>query len=213
MRKITLSKIPLPKIPLSMLCGAIIALGVAGCDRDRTDETATPPADTAATTPAAPTPPPADTMPAAPGALTLATAPVGSHVADNTGRALYVLEGDDTGTKCTGECLQAWPPLLAPATAPTAGSSSLQTAMVGTIQRSDGATQVTYNGHPLYHYAKDTGAGMTSGHDVTDQWGEWSLIGPSGTPMEDDDTATTPTTEPATGAMREQDDKDTPSGY
>ena len=169
------------KTPLFVMCGAVLMLGVAGCNREAldTEVAATPPVDT---TPAEPTAAPTPTTPAPAGTLTLATGAPGSYVADNTGRAVYVLEGDENGSKCTGDCLAAWPPLLADAP-PVAGSPSLQGVMIGTVERSDGTTQVTYNGKPLYLYARDTAPGTTLGQDVTDKWGEWYLVGPTGVAM------------------------------
>lgn len=99
----------------------------------------------------------------------------GSYLVDSAGRAVYMLEGDRDGSKCTGACLQAWPPLLVTTSQPTAGAN-LEPSMVGSIQRPDGSMQVTYNGHPLYHYAADGGRGMTQGHDVRDQTGQWYLL-------------------------------------
>src|SRR5262252_4406604 len=46
---------------------------------------------------------------------------------------------------------QHWPPVKAPATAGTGVTGKL-----GTIKRSDGSMQATYNGHPLYTYSGDT---------------------------------------------------------
>lgn len=104
------------------------------------------------------------------------------HLVDGAGVAVYMVEGDTDGTKCTGECLQAWPPLLVTDTRPAPSGSLPAGANVGSIKRPDGSTQVTYNGHPLYHYAADTGRGRTAGHGVKDQWGRWSLLTPQGEP-------------------------------
>lgn len=109
----------------------------------------------------------------------------GPHLVDATGRALYLLEADSAGTStCYDACAEAWPPLLAPQQAPTAGDPAVQAGLIGTIQRRDGATQVTYGGHPLYYYERDQGAGQATGQDVTDQWGEWYLVTPKGQHLE-----------------------------
>lgn len=172
------------KTTLSMLCGAaVIMLGMAGCNREAMD---TEPATTADTTAA-------DTMPADTVAdattgtenLTLFTGSNGQYLADNTGRAVYMLEGD---AECVGDCLAAWPPVIVTTSTPTVGSA-LQGGLVSTVERDDGTLQLTYNGHPLYYYNRDTGAGMAMGQDVTDDFGEWYLVGPTGLAIVDDDGA------------------------
>ena len=183
---------------LMMCCSAALVLGVAACNADRTDDTvvdtpvvtepAMPPMDTA----------PPDTtmdqaMPAGAAMLSVATGTAGAYLADNQGRAVYMLEGDTDGSKCTAACLEAWPPLRARAgttgmTGPTgtmATEGKPRMDLVGTVQRADGTSQVSYNGHPLYHYAKDTGAGTITGQGVDDQWGEWYLVTPDGEAMEE----------------------------
>ena len=63
--------------------------------------------------------------------------------------------------------------------AATVSTVFLEPELVGSVQRHDGTAQVTYDGSPLY-YARDSGPGQTTGQDVTDQWGEWYLVQPSG---------------------------------
>jgi predicted lipoprotein with Yx(FWY)xxD motif len=103
------------------------------------------------------------------------------YIADSAGSALYALEGDRDGSGCTGDCTQTWPPVLVEGAAPS-DSAGLQPGMVGVVQRPDGGTQVAYNGHPLYRYGGDAGAG-TAGHGVSDKWGHWSLVSPQGAPL------------------------------
>ena len=96
--------------------------------------------------------------PASPGAAgsgaALKTANVnGVTVVTNAqGFTLYSFAPDTaTASKCTGACAQIWPPVTAPAT-PGPGV----TGNLGTITRSDGSKQASYNGHPLYTYTADT---------------------------------------------------------
>lgn len=169
------------KTTLSMLCAAaVITLAAAGCNREAMD---TEPATTADTT-AADTMP-ADTAATATGTenLTLVTGANGQYLADNTGRAVYMLEGD---AECIGDCLAAWPPVVVTTSTPVV-ATGLQSGLVSTVERDDGTLQLTYNGHPLYYYNRDTGAGMAMGQDVTDDFGEWYLVGPSGVAIVDAD--------------------------
>ena len=168
------------KTTLSMLCGAVIVLGVAGCNREAMD---TEPATTADTTAADTVP--ADTTTPATGTenLTLVTGSNGQYLADNTGRAVYMLEGD---AECIGDCLAAWPPVVVTTSTPVV-ATGLQSGLVSTVERDDGTLQLTYNGHPLYYYNRDTGAGMAMGQDVTDDFGEWYLVGPTGVAIVDAD--------------------------
>jgi predicted lipoprotein with Yx(FWY)xxD motif len=73
-----------------------------------------------------------------------------------------------TTSKCSGSCATYWPPVTGPA---TAGSGV--TGTLGTITRSDGSKEVTYDGHPLYTYAGDQSAGQAKGNDVNASGGLW----------------------------------------
>ena len=54
------------------------------------------------------------------------------------------------------------------------------TGKLGTIERSDGSTQATYNGHPLYTFVKDTGPGTDTGNGVDAFGGLWHALTASG---------------------------------
>jgi len=56
----------------------------------------------------------------------------------------------------------------------TAGSGV--TGTLGTITRSNGATQATWNGHPLYTYIGDTGPGTDKGNGLNLSGGVWHAI-------------------------------------
>jgi len=79
---------------------------------------------------------------------------------------------------CSGACASIWPPVTTTGT-PTVSGGAVATDL-GTFTRSDGTKQVTYDGHPLYYYAADSGPGMTSGQGVNGFGALWWLVAPSG---------------------------------
>ena len=83
----------------------------------------------------------------------------------------------DTKTKsnCNGSCASIWPPVKGPATAGPGVTGKL-----GTIKRSDGSTQATYNGHPLYTYVGDTAPGQAHGNGLNLNGGLWHEVTVSG---------------------------------
>ena len=92
------------------------------------------------------------------------------------GRTLYWFAPDTaTRSACYGTCAAYWPPVRGAA---TAGPGV--TGRLGTITRSDGPVQATYDGHPLYTYAGDTGAGQANGNRLNLNGGLWYEVTPSG---------------------------------
>jgi predicted lipoprotein with Yx(FWY)xxD motif len=83
----------------------------------------------------------------------------------------------DTPTKsvCNGSCAQYWPPVPGHVTAGPGVTGTL-----GTITRSDGASQATYNGHPLYTYVSDTAPGQANGNNLNLNGGLWHEVTVSG---------------------------------
>lgn len=83
----------------------------------------------------------------------------------------------DTKTKsnCNGSCASIWPPVKGSATAGPGVTGKL-----GTIKRSDGSTQATYNGHPLYTYVGDTAPGQARGNGLNLNGGLWHEVTVSG---------------------------------
>lgn len=105
---------------------------------------------------------------------------------DDTGQAIYVFDVEgDSRPRCYGACAVAWPPVLTDG-APIAGERVEET-LLGTTRRSDGTTQVTYAGHPLYFYAHE-GKNEVECHDVFLNGGTWYAVQPDG------DRAPTPST-------------------
>ena len=79
----------------------------------------------------------------------------------------------DTATRsaCYGTCAGYWPPVTG---TPSAGPGVSGT--LGTIKRSDGTTQVTYDGHPLYTYVGDTAPGQAFGNGLDLNGGFWHEV-------------------------------------
>jgi predicted lipoprotein with Yx(FWY)xxD motif len=108
--------------------------------------------------------------------LQLAQGSLGSILVDPRGMTLYLFNRDSGGTSaCYGQCATTWPPLLL--SGKLRAGAGLQSSLLGTTQRTDGTTQVTYAGHPLYFYSRDTKAGDTTGQGVGSIW---YVVSPSG---------------------------------
>jgi predicted lipoprotein with Yx(FWY)xxD motif len=97
------------------------------------------------------------------------SAELGEILTDSEGRTLYLFTQDTAdASACNDQCAENWPPLTTDGEG--IASEGVDEALLGTITRDDGTTQVTYNGHPLYYYAKDAAPGDTTGHTVGDVW-------------------------------------------
>ncbi|HJZ09252.1 MAG TPA: hypothetical protein VJ283_14295 [Trebonia sp.] len=95
---------------------------------------------------------------------------------NSKGLTLYWFVPDtSTTSKCTGSCATYWPPVKGPATAGAGVTGTL-----GTITRSDGTKQATYDGHPLYTYVGDTAPGQAKGNALNLSGGLWYEMTVSG---------------------------------
>jgi predicted lipoprotein with Yx(FWY)xxD motif len=158
--------------PITFLASAAVipltALAVAACGGGGAATASPPPAASKTTT--------ATTQTAT---VRVANSSLGRILVDSTGRTLYLFKGDSgTRTACSGACAVAWPPLRTGATPAVAGGANA--ALVGTIPRSDGARQVTYNGHPLYTFVKDHKPGDVNGQGLTAFGAAWFAVSPAG---------------------------------
>jgi predicted lipoprotein with Yx(FWY)xxD motif len=102
-----------------------------------------------------------------------------TFLTDGSGRAVYLWVKDASGmSACTGACAGAWPPVTTTGTATASGSA--KASDLGTITRSDGTKQVTYDGHALYYFSGDSGAGTATGQGSDGFGAKWWLVAPSG---------------------------------
>jgi predicted lipoprotein with Yx(FWY)xxD motif len=101
--------------------------------------------------------------------LTIATIHGVPVLTNSRGFTLYWFAPDTpTTSNCNGSCAAYWPPLIG---SPSAGPGV--TGKVGTIKRSDGLTQATYDNHPLYTYIGDSAPGQANGNRINLNGGEW----------------------------------------
>jgi predicted lipoprotein with Yx(FWY)xxD motif len=127
----------------------------------------------------------AGTVSAASGPATVKTrhGKLGTFLVGTNGRTLYLFEKDKSKkSTCSGACATAWPPLLT--TGKPKASGKAKASLLGTTKRSDGTTQVTYNGHPVYYFIQDKKAGDTKGEGVDGFGAEWYVLSTSGKKIE-----------------------------
>lgn len=155
-----------------LIAPAVLAVVIAGCGGGGSGGKTSSTPSTAAATPAGPT-------------LKLASLDPGKALVDSQGRTLYLFEADKSDrSTCIGACASIWPPATVSG-APKAGPG-LTANDLGTTKRSDGQSQLTYNGHPLYRYAADTKPGEDNGQGL-DQFGaEWYVLNAHGSKIDSD---------------------------
>jgi predicted lipoprotein with Yx(FWY)xxD motif len=115
--------------------------------------------------------------------VALANSSLGKILVDGNGRTLYLFEADKgTVSACDDACASAWPPLTT-AGQPIAGSG-VSASKLGTAERSDGTTGVTYNGHPLYTFSGDSRPGQATGQGSDGFGAEWYVLSAAGNAIE-----------------------------
>jgi predicted lipoprotein with Yx(FWY)xxD motif len=106
---------------------------------------------------------------------------LGKILVDSKGDTVYYFEKDKqngNASTCSGACASVWPPVTT-SSAPK-GQKGAAASKLGTIKRSDGTTEVTYNGWPLYTYAGDKKPGDANGNDFTQFGAQWYALTPAG---------------------------------
>ena len=152
---------------LALLAVAAAAAVLAACSSSGTSSTSG-----SSSTPTSTSSPAAATA----GSLKTATIGGATVLTNASGFTLYSF-APDTSTKsnCNGTCAQNWPPVKGPVTA------SGVTGTFGTIKRSDGSVQATFDGHPLYAFVGDTAPGQAKGNGLNAAGGLWHEVTTSGT--------------------------------
>lgn len=154
----------------ALVTSLAVAGALAGCGGMGEEEAPEAPEVTQPATPSEPT----DDVPAAGATVATAEVDLGTILVDADGMTLYLFTSDSPGVSvCEGDCLAAWPPLLGE---PAAGEG-VDEGLLGTLTRSDGTTQVSYNGWPLYTWTQDSAPGDTTGQGFN---GIWWVVSPEG---------------------------------
>ena len=111
---------------------------------------------------------------------------LGTVLVDGRGITVYMYATDVRGapSRCYDICAIQWPPVVLPAgvARPIAGPG-IRPALLGTAARTDGTTQLTYNGWPLYLWPPDRAPGQATGQALTNAGGLWYVLSPSGNPI------------------------------
>ncbi|MGQ4878265.1 hypothetical protein ACOJCM_06795 [Billgrantia sp. LNSP4103-1] len=110
----------------------------------------------------------------------------GRYLTNQDGKSLYVFMQDEQGgdySTCDESCAIAWPP-YATEEPPIAGEE-VDADRLGVIEREDETLQVTYDGWPLYYFARDVYPGDALGQGLDHLGGHWYLISPDGEILED----------------------------
>ncbi|MBO0809325.1 MAG: hypothetical protein J2P32_13595 [Actinobacteria bacterium] len=117
-------------------------------------------------------------QPASSGSMVKSGKAGGATVLTNSqGMTLYWFAIDSsTKSKCTSStCVHFWHPVKGPVTV-----ASGINGKVGTITRSDGSVQATYDGHPLYTFLEDHSPGQATGNGKNLDGGVWHEVTVSG---------------------------------
>lgn len=92
----------------------------------------------------------------------------GTVMTDSDGFTLYFFAKDSKGdSTCEDGCLAAWPAFHADELTLDDG---LEAANFASITRTDGSSQTTYKGWPLYRFASDSSAGQITGDGSGGVW-------------------------------------------
>jgi predicted lipoprotein with Yx(FWY)xxD motif len=107
---------------------------------------------------------------------------LGAIIVDAHGRTLYMFTRDHAGTStCTAMCARFWPPYTTHGR-PT-GGPGIKRPLLGVTRPPGDPDVVTYHGHPLYRFVRDTRPGQVNGENATAFGGRWDVLSPSGRPI------------------------------
>lgn len=162
-----------------LILASSLAILAAACGTDETDTAPSP--ETPSPEATSPSPEATSASPMEDGAMVAsAESDLGTILVDGEGRTLYVFLNDSGGeSTCYDECANNWPALETDGE--PQGGAGVDDSLLGTTDRDDGTSQVTYDGMPLYHFAGDDAPGDTNGQGIGDVW---YVVSPGGEPVQ-----------------------------
>lgn len=166
-------------IASALVIALVFVLTGANDDTNRSSKTSTDTHSTASDLPMQNTSEQNSPAPSATGTvITTGDSQFGTMLFNEKKQAIYIWELEESEKpECYGNCAEAWPPVLTDGKPQATGG--VNGDLLGTAKRTDGSTQVTYNGHPLYYYAHE-GPGEVKCHNISTHGGLWWVIQPSG---------------------------------
>ncbi|MBB3037964.1 COG4315 family predicted lipoprotein [Hoyosella altamirensis] len=169
---------------IRVLLAAFVLCSVSACggEQPAVETTEPPPVEPAtegAATAAEPQQPALDSDDSPAGTSIIAAgSEFGDMLYDDSGQAIYLFDVESDGEPlCYEQCALAWPPVLTDGE-PVA-ADGVDTELLGTVERTDGTAQVTYNGWPLYFYAAEEPWEVKC-HNVFGFGGLWLVVTPEG---------------------------------
>jgi len=109
--------------------------------------------------------------PEGPATVSVASTGIGDVLVGPDGKTLYLYASDQGNTSAVpANILTAWPPLTVASADEAVAGEGVDESKLGTAPQPDGSIWVTYNGHLLYGFSGDAGAGDTNGHKLGNIW-------------------------------------------
>ena len=116
---------------------------------------------------------------AANSAISVKQSSLGKTLTDANGRTLYLFANDKPNVSTLSPAGRAfWPPFTS-TTKPLATGGAVAND-IGTVSGAGGATQLTYNGHPLYYFVGDHQPGQTTGQGLNQFGARWYVLSTAG---------------------------------
>jgi predicted lipoprotein with Yx(FWY)xxD motif len=110
---------------------------------------------------------------------------------DSEGKTLYTAAVEKAGIRCTDGCTSFWQPLAASASQSKAASADLNLDF-GVVKRTDGESQLTFKGLPLYSFTQEGSSSLDGDGFVDDFQGthfEWAAATTGASSAPSDSTA------------------------